>query len=245
MDDPEFQIEEDLIDIEFFRGGGNKLSEREREVLGDLNGFRVLVSPEGSGDEVLSLIRMGARVTVYGGPLTSQPIKDAADALGYDVRVATGALGEMASAEIAGEQFDVVYSPWGSLDGLPDLTGWATDVASFLGEGGSVVIYDEHPVSFMVGEQSGSLVVKTSYWGEFTDEDEDGEPDEPTEAPTVFGWALGELITALGDAGLATIRLEEFEESDRYMTALQVIENITDEQRGFLPSAFLLVAKKV
>jgi hypothetical protein len=243
MDEPEFHAEIPVLDLDFYRGGGSKLSDSEREILGEVTGVRVLVTPEGSGDEVLSLLNLGAEVTVYRPVGTS--VQEAVAALDRRAEFVVGSLGDMPPDEIRGRTFQLVYSPWGTIDGLADLETWARDVGDFLEVGGRFVVYDEHPVSFMVGEQGGQLVVTSSYWGEFIDEDNDGEPDESDFAPTTFGWAIGDLVTALGNAGLAVTRLEEFQESDRYLTALELVENISDEQRAMLPAALLLVAVKL
>ena len=44
---------------------------------------------------------------------------------------------------------------------------------------------------------------------------------------------------------VGSVRLEEFQESDRYLTALQLVEGLDDEKRTLLPAALLLVARKI
>lgn len=244
-DDTEFDPEAPTLDIGYYLGGGNCLSESERAILGDVAGMRILVSPEGTGEEVLSLLNLGADVTVLGADLTR--LQEALDAMNTSAATFNGGLGLSVPEELSGQQFDLIYSPWGSLDGLAAFDAWATDVATFLPPGGHLVAFDEHPVSFMVKPAEGELTVATSYWGEFTDDDNDGEPDVPemTSGPTTFGWALGDLLTALGDAGMATTRLQEFEESGRFLSALELFEDVDEEVRSRLPSALLLVARRL
>ncbi len=244
-DESEFNAGAPAIDVDYYLNGGNCLSESESAILGDVAGMRILVSPEGTGEEVLSLLNLGADVTVLGADFVR--LQEALDAIGKQASTFIGGLGLSVPDELSSQQFDLIYSPWGSLDGLAAFDAWATDVAKFLPPGGHLVAFDEHPVSFMVKPSGGQLTVATSYWGEFIDEDNDGEPDVPemTSGPTTFGWALGDLVTALGDAGMATTRIQEFEESGRFLSALELIEDVDDEVRSRLPSALLLVARRI
>lgn len=244
-DDSEFDPNAPTIDVGYYLNGGNCLSESETAILGDVAGMRILVSPEGTGEEVLSLLNLGADVTVLGSDFVQ--LQQALDAVGKSAATFEGGLGLSVPDELSGQQFDVIYSPWGSLDGLAAFDAWATDVATFLPLGGHLVAFDEHPVSFMVKPAGAELAVTTSYWGEMIDEDNDGEPDVPQigAGPTTFGWALGDLVTALGDAGMATIRIQEFEEAGRFLSALEMLEDIDDEVRSRLPSALLMVARRI
>ena len=252
-DDPEFELGAVALDTAFYRDGGVRLSESEREVLGDLTGVEVLISPEGSGDEALSLAALGGQVTVYGGMIDH--IQVAAEELGWDIEFASGSLGansadeflerDAASGDLAGRTFALIYVPWGTVDGIEDTDAWARDVSELLVTGGHLVVFDEHPVPFMLEERSGELAVTRPYWGEFVDDNQDGALDVPDQPGTGFGWAIGDLITALGDHNIATIRLEEYDTTERYLTALDLFENTTDERKALIPSSFLLVARKI
>lgn len=244
-DESEFDPDAPTLDIEYYRNGGNCLSESESAILGDVAGMRILVSPAGTGEEVLSLLNLGADVTVLGADFVH--LQDAMEEIGKSAATFVGGLGHSVPEELSGQVFDLIYSPWGSLDGLAAFDAWATDVAAFLPVGGHLVAFDEHPASFMVKPAGGELVVATSYWGEFIDEDNDGAPDVPDlgTGPTTFGWALGDLVTALGDSGMATVRIQEFEESGRFLSALELFEEVDDEIRGRLPSALILVARRI
>ena len=237
-DSSEFDSNDAAIDADFYRGGGVSLSETEREILGDAAGLNILVTPEGTGEEALSLVNLGATVTVLGQDF--EPAQMAAGESGLSVMFVSGDAGESLPDELARGTFDVVYSPWGTFDGLPAFEAWATDVADLLKPGGYLMAFDEHPVSFMVKATAGELIVQTSYWGEFVDEDADDEF-----APTTFGWAIGDLVTALGNVGLATVRLEEFSEAGRYVSGIELLEGIDEERRSRVPAALLLVARRI
>jgi hypothetical protein len=55
---------------------------------------------------------------------------------------------------------------------------------------------------------------------------------------------MGDLISALGLAGLATVHLEESPDSERYQTPLDRFHNVRWDIRYRLPGAFVLVAFK-
>jgi hypothetical protein len=160
---------------------------------------------------------------------------------GVSLNLVGGRLEEGATL-LESRTFDIVYSPWGSLDGLASFEPWAARVSECLKPGGHLFVFDEHPVSFLVGGRDGELVVQSSYWGEFEDLDNDGVESE-FDVPT--GWALGDLVTALGTEGVATLRLEEVPDAGSYLTALSLLEGVDDERRSLLPCAFLLVARKL
>lgn len=96
-----------------------------------------------------------------------------------------------------------------------------------------------------------------SYPGEEydVDEEEDDEPAEDAESgedeegddeEASFSWTMGDLISALGGHGLATLALREYQTSDRFETPLdRFYDDLDDDSIGKLPSAFLLLAVKL
>jgi SAM-dependent methyltransferase len=246
-DDPEFEPGASDVDPAFYAAGGSCLSVSETDVLGDIRGLKALVAPAGSGEEALSLKNAGAVVTVLdtgegldvaralaeGSGLEIEFIDDDANGIDMDHRDAS---------------FDLVYSPWGAIDGLDNLDDWARGVAAMLRPGGRLVCYDEHPVAYMMAAERGQIVVAHSYFGEPVDGDDDGEPGGPMKIEgherTTFSWTVGDLVSALGAAGLATVLLEEFPESDRFQTPLDQFEGVDLETLWRVPAALLLAAIK-
>jgi SAM-dependent methyltransferase len=124
-----------------------------------------------------------------------------------------------AAADAVGSgSFDLVYTGIGALCWLPSVARWAGTVASLLRPGGRLFIREGHPMMSAIEDSRGDdlLVVRYPYF-------ELPEPmmfDEPgTYVPTdvefthnvSYSWnhGLGEIVTALLDAGLAITELTE------------------------------------
>jgi SAM-dependent methyltransferase len=90
-------------------------------------------------------------------------------------------------------RFDLVYSGEGVLDGLRDLDGWATGIASALRENGELLVFDDHPIADCV---DGLLRWRSDYFRD---------PDDPDRL-----WRMGQVVSALARAGLHVKALEEY-----------------------------------
>ena len=220
---------------EFFREGGIVFSEPEVEVLGDIKGQRILHLLCGNGEETLSLVNMGATV------LAVDEEVDEARQLSSDAGLAAefreGSAFDL-DADLRNGAFDTVYSGFGILVDLGDLDEWAAGLAAALKPGGRLVLYDEHPFAYIVGPgDSGGevLAVTSSYFGVLGDDEVIEGEEEADEALTEdedvtegesesMGWTIGDVITALGENGLATVQMRELYSSPRFTTPLDDID---------------------
>jgi SAM-dependent methyltransferase len=124
-----------------------------------------------------------------------------------------------ALSDVLDEQFDVVFSSYGVLGWLPDLTRWAQIVARHLRPGGRFAIVEGHPTMWMFdNDHPTELRVRYPYFagaeplvlpptgGNYAD-------PTATVTKTEYSWphSLAEIVTALLDAGL---RLESLREYD-------------------------------
>jgi SAM-dependent methyltransferase len=217
------------IDPEFYRHGGTCLNPAETEGMDVRPGQTILVTPPGNGEEALSFVNLGARVTVLGEPAGLTPARQLATGAGIDLAVVEG--DPAGPAELFGDEaFDAVYTPWGTLDALPLFDRWAESIARVLKPGGRLVSYDRHPISSVGASHKGLFVVGRSY---FHDEHDDGR-----------AWTLGDLVSSLGAEGLATMLFEEFPDSERFSTPLDRL-GLRWDVRWRLPAAMLLVAIRV
>jgi SAM-dependent methyltransferase len=118
--------------------------------------------------------------------------------------------------------FDLVYTGVGALNWLPDIAGWAAVVAGLLRPGGRLHLREGHPVLWAVDPLRSDGLVAIEYPYFETDEAvilDEGEEHGTTyvETDQVFltklthEWnhGLGEIVTALLDAGMELTLLEE------------------------------------
>jgi SAM-dependent methyltransferase len=222
----------------FFRGGGCELYPEERALLGDLNRLDVVHLQCNCGQDTLSIANLGAR-HVTGVDISDTAIEFAQQlARGAGVTTATfirsdvydwlaGAAGAAAAAQT--RTFDIAFSSYGALCWLSDLNTWARGVAGVLARGGKLVLVDYHPASQMFDEQLqrkypyfadgrvqtwpggvGDYVGETagpSPYGEFLPGVRDFKNPHPVHE---FQWSIGEIVSAILDAGLALSTFAEF-----------------------------------
>ena len=231
---------------------GAWLSEVEEEALGDLAGLRVLNVMAGTGEDALALARLGAIVTVVN--LSEGAAREAALAEGLTMEF-TEVHEQVLPLDLRQGGFDVAYVGPDSLCWIENLDEWAWGVSDALAPGARLVIHDEHPMTYGYGSLEGKLVVNTSYFGDGADVEEganqpeiltdDGDDAGEEYEPSNFGWTLGDLVTAFGDHGVATVRLEEMASSERFFTALDAIPEVYEDELEKVPGAFLLVGVKL
>jgi SAM-dependent methyltransferase len=179
-----------------------------------------------SGQDTLSLARLGARVT---GVDISDEAVEFATALARDADlpatfVRSDVYDWLAAAPPAG--FDLAFCSYGVLVWLSDLTAWAAGIAAVLRPGGRLVLLEFHPFLSTFDEQ---LRPAYPYFGEgrpYPGPDgigdyvansrlapsgwQPGVTDFRNPHPTQeFSWTIGDVLTAILAAGLV---LEQFHE---------------------------------
>jgi hypothetical protein len=214
------------IDPEFYRHGGVCFSEQETFALSEVAGENVLVSPANAGEEALSLLSLGAKVSVLDSGVRLERTRKLATEAGAELTYIELAPG---TPEVPGGPYDTVYSAFGLLNALETFDDWAAGVAGALKPGGRLVIHDAHPIGFVPDVHKGIFAIAHSYF----DKDERGQGSD---------WTIGDVISALGAAGLATVHLEETQDSERYETPMDRFRNVRWDIRWRLPAAFTLVA---
>lgn len=196
---------------EFFTRGGSTLDEIEVEALQPIAGRTVLHLGCASGSDTLSLAGLGARVT-------GVDISDVAIELARAKAHRAGLEAEFIRADIfdlpdgLDGQFDVVYVKAGVLCWMSDIRMWTLTVVRVLRPGGTLLVYEMHPLLEAIEVMGGVIKVDWSYFGRGPDLVE-----EPTmtgvdtgEPRYQFTWPLGDVVTAVLEAGLALERLQEF-----------------------------------
>jgi SAM-dependent methyltransferase len=214
-------VPSEFYDVASFRDGTRpiRLTDYEREEIGPVEGRTLLHLQCHFGLDTLSWARLGAVVT--GLDFSSEAIA-AARTLAADVGLpATFVQSNLYDAPAALEgEFDIVYTSRGVLGWLPDIEGWARVAAHFVRPGGTFYLTEIHPVEQVFEDEGvapGELRLAYPYWshadpitfdvvGSYADR------AAPTDGLREHGWshALGEVVTALIDAGLRIDFLHEF-----------------------------------
>lgn len=198
-----------------FRTTRCSLMPLEVEELGDVTGKTLLHLQCHFGMDTLSWATRGAIVT--GVDFSKQAILQArklADELDIDAHFVQSDV--YAVPEHLTTQFDIVYTTYGVLCWLSDLSRWANIVANALKPSGLFYIIDGHPAGNMFAiDRTGIPRVHYSYFNTGAERYESkqsyiGEHEE-LQATTTSQWehSLGEIVTSLIEAGLQIQFLHE------------------------------------
>ena len=190
----------------------------DRPRLGDLTGVVGVHLQCHIGTDTLSLARLGARMTgVDFSPAALAEARRLAAELDIDADFVESDL-YAAPDVLGGGRFDLVYTGVGALCWLPDIRRWAAVVAALLRPGGRLFIREGHPALWSLADprEDGLLVIEHPYFER--DEpmvfDEEGtyvETDVTFTHNLTHEWnhGLGEIVTALLDAGMRLTMLVE------------------------------------
>jgi len=191
------------------------LSQTQIQELGDIRGKRLIHLQCNTGADTISLARLGATVT--GVDLVPDNVRYARR-LAQDCGVRDARFFESNVLEIMDlhhEQYDVVYTTEGVLCWLPDLTLWARNVRHLLAADGFLYVLDSHPFYMIWDEEAlPELVVKYPYFIKNADREEwIGGYASESKPGVNYSWmyTVGEIVTALSQAGLHIEWLHEFD----------------------------------
>lgn len=211
-----------FYDVASFRTGERavRLADYEIGEVGSVDGRSLLHLQCHFGLDTLSWARLGATVT--GVDFSDEGIAAArslAADVGIDARFVAANVYDL--PEVLDDVFDVVYTSRGVLGWLPDIVAWARVVSRFVRPGGIFYVTDIHPVALAFEDEdvaAGELRLAYPYWSHseslrFEVHGSYADPSAPTEGLVEHGWdhSLGEIVTALIDAGLTIEFLHEFD----------------------------------
>jgi SAM-dependent methyltransferase len=192
----------------------------DRRAVGDVRGKSLVHLQCHFGLDTLAWARLGAAATgVDFSPRAIAVAHDLAERAGLRARFVEADLYQMPA--VLREAFDVVYTSGGVLCWLPDIGDWAKVVGALLKPGGVFYIREAHPVLWALEDERDDeqLVICLPYFE--TAEPKRWDDDPPWDegrsklANTIqYNWAhgLGEIVTALVEAGLTIQMLREHQE---------------------------------
>ena len=200
-----------------FKAGQNVLKPIELREVGDVRGKSLLHMQCHFGLDTMSWARMGANVT--GVDFSDEAIKLARSISGELKIPAQFVQSNIYDApDVVHEQFDIVFTSYGALCWLPDITRWAQVAASFVKPGGFFYMAEFHPLALMHDNRAGTtkLVQEISYFHAAMIVDPPG-PDYSDSSKTVsethqWLYRLGDVVSALASTGLRIEYLHEFAE---------------------------------
>jgi len=141
-------LNSDFYNQTAFLNGANTLNSIELNLIGNVEGKSILHLQCHFGQDSISLSRMGANVV--GVDFSDKAIETASDLaaqLNSAARFVCCDIYEL--PKHLDETFDIVYTTYGTIGWLPDLTKWAGVVSRFLKPGGQFLLVDFHPVVWM------------------------------------------------------------------------------------------------
>ncbi|ONI91957.1 hypothetical protein ALI22I_06660 [Saccharothrix sp. ALI-22-I] len=211
-------LDSTYYDLDSFRAGKSSLRSLELGVVGDVSGKDFLHLQCHIGLNAISWARRGANVTAV--DFADEALKiggELAKGLNTDINFVHANVFDL--PEVLEGSFDIVYTDYGVLHLLPDLSAWAKVVAHFLKPGGVFHVVEIHPILAAIEEVgNGELRVRPEAIPSGPLEDEvtatygDGYDDVQHIDPYKqysWLWSIPTVMNALIEAGL---RIETFTE---------------------------------
>jgi SAM-dependent methyltransferase len=199
-----------------FKAGECTLRPIELQEVGVVKGKSLLHLQCHFGMDTMSWARLGAKAT--GVDFSGEAIK-----LARQLSKETGIAADFIESDlyklpdIHHEKYDIVFTSWGVLSWIPDLKKWAQVINHFLKLGGFFYIMEFHPITLIYDDAPEAKEPKIilSY---FQGKDPLQFPASPDYASGIvpesgtYQWQypLGEVVTALVEAGLKIEFLHEF-----------------------------------
>lgn len=244
-------VNSEFYDVNAFLKGKNTLNSIELGLLMDITGQHILHLQCHFGLDSLSMQRMGAQVT---GVDFSAPAIYKARSLAKELNLsATFIESDVYQVpEAFNNQFDIVFTSYGTITWLPDLKKWAEVIRRTLKPGGKLIFVEFHPFVWMFDDEIKNIIY--SYFNtkpivEMADTTyADHNIPLGTECVT-WNHSLSEVIQSLLDKKLMIRFFEEYDYSpyDIFPNSNQVEPNkfrlvhLADK----IPYVYALVAKKL
>jgi SAM-dependent methyltransferase len=165
-----------------------RIPEEILELLPEVEGKHVLHLQCGTGESTAQLVEQGALVTAVDGSAEAIEIarEHAPDVAYYQADVHELPL------ELHRGRFDLVFTGGAVLASIRDLDRWLAGITTALKPGGTLLLYDSHPVS--------ECIDPLGHWR-----------DNYFERSDEHAWRLEEIVDAVTAAGLRLTRLAEFQ----------------------------------
>ncbi|MCF8277656.1 MAG: class I SAM-dependent methyltransferase [Flavobacteriales bacterium] len=243
-------LSSEFYELEAWKAGKSSLNDIELDLLGDVQGKSILHLQCHFGQDSLSLARMGANVV--GVDLSDEAIaaaKKLNEELGLNAEFVVSDVLELIGK--LDQQFDIVFTSYGTIGWLPDLNKWAETISHYLKPKGKLVFVEFHPVVWMFDSEFEKIeyryfkdeaIVETSS-GTYAEKDAAFEKTEIS-----WNHGLAEVFHALEENGLILKSFDEFDYSPyncfNGMKKLDERKFIIEKHGNKLPLVYSLTATK-
>lgn len=221
----------EMYHLDAFKKGKTSLKPYELEVLDDVAGKSLLHLQCHFGQDTLSWSRMGAHCT--GVDISDEGIKFAKRLnaeLGLNANFVC--CNVLETSKYVQGTFDVVFTSYGVIGWLPDLKLWGHMIAERLKKGGTFFMAEFHPIVWMfdyLDDQPKMTyrymqkeVIYEEYEGTYANKNA-----KIISKEYCWNHGLGEVVTALTEAGLHIDYLKEYDESP-----YDVLPNLIETDSG-------------
>jgi SAM-dependent methyltransferase len=207
----------DEYDLDGFLAGNSSLHKVELDALGDVSGKSLLHLQCHFGLDSMSWARLGAKVTGVDFSETAIELaRELANRIGIDVQFICSNIYDL--LDIHRGEYDIIFTSFGVLCWLADITAWGKIIAHYLKPGGTFLLVESHPVFWVFdNDHPSKLEIKYPYWhnhepysweaeGTYVDQ------DVTLKNTRTYEWnhTISDILNALIDAGLAIVRIDEF-----------------------------------
>lgn len=210
----EAHVDSEFYDVAGFLGGKTSLPSIDQGLLGtDLHGKSLLHLQCHFGQDTLSIARLGAQVT-------GLDLSDRAIAAARDLAQKANLPAEFICCDLyqapqhLTQQYDIVYTSYGTIGWLPDLDKWAAVIKHALKPGGKFIFVEFHPVVWTWDDDFTHFKYRYAKSAPIVEQQKGTYAERDAQINfTDVSWnhSLSEVIQALLDQGL---RLQQFTEYD-------------------------------
>ena len=192
-------LKSSFYNIEGFKKGNSSLKFIELEEVGDVKDKTVLHLQCHFGQDSLSWQRLGAEVT--GVDFSEESIKAATELneeLNLDAKFICSNIYDLENH--LDEQFDIVFTSYGTIGWLPDLKEWGRLISRYLKPGGIFYIVEFHTMLWMFDDDFKNIECSYFNYGEIKDEATGTYADVNAPLKQIqYGWnhPLSEIINSL------------------------------------------------
>lgn len=208
----EAHLNSDFYDLPSFLKGKSSLNDIELDLLGDVKDLSILHLQCHFGQDTISLSRMGAKAV--GVDLSDKSLKKAQELNEETNTSARFICSDVYSLpEVLNEQFDIVFTSYGTISWLPDLDKWAQVISHFLKPNGRLVFAEFHPAVWMYDDDLEKVQYHYNNVEPIAEEEEGTYADKsaPIKQKYVcWNHGLGEVVNSLLSKGLVLNAFNEF-----------------------------------